>query len=157
MRDALATSPTTFKQAAGGSTIQPIVAIIGNASNGKLYNETISISPINPPPGIPDITTPDNTEIKIAIRYVSIPVKLLPNTPNKKAIFRIDAILDPSICIVAPIGSVVLATSSSIPSSVAHSKFDGRLASEEQVPSDVTVGVKALLKNSLTPLFFLYI
>ena len=81
----------------------------------------------------------------VAIKYVSIPVKLFPNIPNKKVILSIDAIAEPSICIVAPIGSVVLATSSSIPILFAHSKLDGRDASEEQVPRDVTVGVKIFL------------
>ena len=64
---------------------------------------------------------------------------------SKKAILSIDAIAEPSICIVAPIGSVTLATSSSIFILSAHSILEGRLASDEQVPSDVTVGVKIFL------------
>ena len=77
--------------------------------------------------------------------YIPKGVKLLPNTPNKKAIFKIDAIAEPSICIVDPIGSVVLDTSLSIFNLSAHSKLDGKLAKEEQVPKDVTVGVNIFL------------
>ena len=61
-------SPTTFKHVAGGSINHPIVAIIGKASSGNPYKVTINISPINPPPGIPDITTALKTAINNAIK-----------------------------------------------------------------------------------------
>ena len=74
--------PIALIAVAGASIMIPIVAIAIKALGGKLYMLTISISPINPPPGIPDITTPLNTEIIMAIKYVSIPLKLLPKIIN---------------------------------------------------------------------------
>src|SRR5690625_3148549 len=82
---------------AGGSTRTPIVVMIGRASIGKPYNVIIINSPINPPPGIPLITIPDNRQIPIAVVYVPIPVKSISKTPNTKAIFNIAARHDPSI------------------------------------------------------------
>ena len=142
---ALGISPTTFKHVAGESTNQPIVEIIGKATLGKPYIETISISPINPPPGIPLITTPDNTAIKSAIKISLTPVKLLPNIENKNTIFNIEAILEPSICIVAPIGSENLDTSLSIFILSATVILAGKLAKEEQVPKEVIVDNKIFL------------
>ena len=65
---ALVVSPITFRVVAGASINIPIVDIRGNVDAGKLYRLTISISPMSPPPGMPDITTPDNTDTTKAIR-----------------------------------------------------------------------------------------
>ena len=81
-------SPVTLSIVAGASISHPIVDIIINASAGKPYSDTISISPIKPPPGIPDITTPLNTEINNAIIYESIPILVYPKILNKNNIFK---------------------------------------------------------------------
>ena len=49
-------SPEEFRHVAAGSTKNPIVAIIGKDSGGKLNRLTMSISPTSPPPGAPDST-----------------------------------------------------------------------------------------------------
>ena len=49
-------SPEELRQVAAGSKIKPRVAMMGNASAGKLNMLTISISPTRPPPGAPDRT-----------------------------------------------------------------------------------------------------
>ena len=64
----LAGLPTTLTAVAGASIIIPIVEIIKNAPAGNEYILTINISPINPPDGIPLITTPLSTAINIAIK-----------------------------------------------------------------------------------------
>ena len=49
-------SPEELRQVAAGSTKNPMVAIIGNASPRKPKKLTISISPTSPPPGAPEST-----------------------------------------------------------------------------------------------------
>lgn len=63
-----------------------IAAIIGNASGGNPYRETINISPIIPPPGIAPITVPTNRETTSAIANVFGPSNSMLKIPNKKAI-----------------------------------------------------------------------
>ena len=133
---ALGISPQTFNIVAGASIIQPIVAIMVNALDGKPYKDTINISPIRPPPGIPDITTPLATAMIIAIMYVEIPFVGMLNTLNKKKIFKIEAIAEPSMCIVAPSGNETLLTLESIFIFSAVSKFVGKLAREDCVAKE---------------------
>ena len=97
----------------------------------------INISPINPPPGTPDITTPPNTEINIAVRYVPIPEKSCPNIPNSNDIFRIDDKQVPSICIVAPRGNTISLTSFLTPIFSVAARLTGNVAIEEQVAKEV--------------------
>ena len=135
----LGISPTALIHVPGESINHPIVEISGKATVGKLYSVTISSSPINAPPGIPDITVADNIETAIERTITSIWLKDIPNIENKKAILSIDAILDPSICIVEPIGSTTLLISSSKFISLLVFILTGRVASDEHVPSDVIV------------------
>ena len=134
-----AVSPDTFIHVAGGSISQPIVAIIGKASNGKPYKLTISISPINPPPGIPDITMEDSKATNIAIKYMSNPTNGFPNIPNKNTILSIAPILEPSICMVEPIYNVTSLMSFGTFIFSVDSMFTGSVASDDCVASDVTV------------------
>ena len=82
-----------------------------------------------------------------------MPVKGFPNIPNKNTILSIAPILEPSICIVVPIGSVTSLTSFGTPISLVTSKLVGRLASDDCVASEVATVGNILLKNNLTPDF----
>ena len=93
----LGISPQTLSIVAGASTSQPIVAIIVKALEGNPYKDTINISPIKPPPGIPDMTTPLAKAIRRATRQVVMPCVGISKTLNKKKIFKIEAMEDPSI------------------------------------------------------------
>ena len=83
-------SPHTFNIVAGASINHPIVAISVNAAGGNPYRETISISPIKPPPGIPDMTTPLAIAIIRALTYVNGEDICIPNTLKRKNIFNIE-------------------------------------------------------------------
>ena len=60
-------SPEEFRQVAAGSKMKPRVAMMGNASAGKLNMLTISISPTRPPPGAPDRTKADRIATTMAM------------------------------------------------------------------------------------------
>src|SRR5699024_3313883 len=147
-------SPHTLTIVAGGSTKNPIVATIGKASGGNPYTLTISISPINPPPGTPDITTPLITDISIAVTKVPIPVQLLPYIPNRKEILSIADKQEPSICMVAPMGSTISLISFGTPIFCVASRFTGKVAILDCVAKLVTAGEIILLKNLFTPSIF---
>ena len=149
----LGMSPTAFRHVPGESINQPIVAIKGKATCGKPYKETIKASPINPPPGIPDITAPDNTATSKANNISDNPLNDMPNTENKNAILSIDAMEEPSMCIVAPIGNTTFDTSSDRFIFLAVFILDGNVASEEHVPSDVIVESNIFLYSIFIPSF----
>jgi hypothetical protein len=100
-------SPDAFKHVAIGSSKNPKVATIGKASAGNPNKLAISISPTSPPPGALDNTKALRIDTTKAIRYVSIPANGKSNIPNKKLIFNIYEITEPSICIAAPIGNTI--------------------------------------------------
>ena len=60
-------SPVAFKQVAGASINQAIVVRRGYELGGKPNRDIMSISLINPPDGIPDITVQMNVESNIVI------------------------------------------------------------------------------------------
>ena len=53
-------------------------------------------------------------------------------------------IAEPSMCIVAPIGTTMFVTSLEMPVSSATSMFVGIVATDEQVPKDTAAGRKSL-------------
>ena len=60
-------SPEEFRQVAAGSKMKPRVAMMGNASAGKLNMLTISISPTRPPPGAPESTKAERMATTMAM------------------------------------------------------------------------------------------
>src|SRR5699024_5216352 len=146
-------SPVTLTIVAGGSTTTPIAEITGSAWIGNPYSVIIIISPMKPPPGIPLITIPDNKQMPIAVKKVSIPVKSILNTPNTKAIFNIAERQEPSICIVAPSGKTVSLMSYGTPILLAAWRFVGNAAILLPVPSEVAAGSRIFFQNRVTPFF----
>ena len=123
----------------------PSASAIGKATarcSGKKIEHRTS-SPVPPPPGMPDIATDENTATTIA-RIARPVVKSCPNIPNRNATLMIADIAEPSMCIVAPIGTTMFVTSLEMPVSSATSMFVGIVATDEQVPKDTAAGRKSL-------------
>ena len=94
------------------------------------------------------------TELSTATRITgtSIPgVSRWPNTPSTKAIFKTQLKQEPSMCMVAPRGSTMSATSLLMPVSAASSMLVGMVATDEQVPSDTTAGLVMWRNMVFTP------
>ncbi len=123
-------SPLAFKQVAARSTRNPIVAIRVNASAGNPNRLTINISPTKPPPAYS-----------------------IWKTPNRKAIFVIEDNTEPSICIVAPIGSTILLISSGTPIFLQASILTGSVATELWAANAVTAGLKIYFSIREIPSF----
>jgi hypothetical protein len=144
-------SPVAFSIVAGISTSHPIVARYAKEYSGKPYIETIKASPINPPPGIPDITIPLIIEI-IIHKIIDVGFKKsIPNTVNKNTIFKTALIQEPSICIVLPKGRDISVTSLLSFILFATIILVGSVASEDCVDIEqINEGIISL-KNILTP------
>ena len=65
--------------------------------------------------------------------------------PNRKATFIMALMAEPSMCMVAPIGMTISATSLDIPVSSAASMLVGIVATEEQVPKATAAGANRCL------------
>ena len=105
-------------------------------------------SPVPPPPGMPLMATEENTATMIARMALSVE-KSMPNTLNRKATLIMADMAEPSICMVAPIGSTISDTSLLMPVSSATSMLVGMVATLEQVPKDTAAG-----RNSLENMIF---
>ncbi|MNE90308.1 hypothetical protein D3C80_1878090 [compost metagenome] len=72
---------------------------------------------------------------------------------NKKVIFKMDDILEPSLCKGAPSGITKLRTCAGIPIFSAAAKLAGIVAILLQVPTAVKEGIILLLQKTLKALF----
>ena len=73
-----------------------------------------------------------------------------PNTPQTKAIFKTQLKQEPSMCMVAPRGQTISATSLEMPVASASSRLVGMVATLEQVPRDTIAGRAMCLNMVLT-------
>ena len=76
-------------------------------------------------------------------------VSSCPNTPQTKAIFSTQLKHEPSMCMVAPRGMTISATSRLMPVSSAASRLAGMVATDEQVPRDVRAGRVKTMNESI--------
>ena len=132
----------------------PIITRIGNATSiwvGKKMEQMI-YSPMYPPPGTPDIPTDESTATK-TISGSDDHSTGCPNTPQTKMIFSTQEKQEPSMCIVAPRGITISATSLLMPVSSATSRLVGIVATDEQVPRDTTAGRVMCWNIVLMPCF----
>ena len=74
-----------------------------------------------------------------------------PMAPRTKAIFSTQEKQEPSICMVAPMGTTISATSLGMPVSSASRRLVGMVAEEEQVPSDMMAGLAMCWNMVLMP------
>ena len=94
------------------------------------------------------MATEENTATMMARMAFSV-VKSSPNTPNRNATLMMALMAEPSMCMVAPMGSTMSVTSLLMPVSSATSMFVGMVATDEQVPNDIAAG-----RNSLENMIF---
>src|SRR6218665_424253 len=93
------------------------------------------------------------TVIPSAKRIVIGSEKSFPTMANKKVIFKMDDILEPSLCKGAPSGITRFRTCAGIPIFCAASKLAGMVAILLQVPIAVKEGVILLLQKTLKARF----
>ena len=111
--------------------------------------EHSTISPVPPPPGMPDMATEENTATMIA--RIARPVeKSCPKMPNRKATLMMALMAEPSMCIVAPIGITISLTSLEMPVSSQASMFVGIVATDEQVPKATAAGANRWLNMTFS-------
>ena len=96
------------------------------------------------------MATEENTATMMARMAFSV-VKSSPNTPNRNATLMMALMAEPSMCMVAPMGTTISATSLGMPVSSASRRLVGMVAEEEQVPSDMMAGLAMCWNIVLMP------
>ena len=90
---------------------------------------------------MPDMATEETVATTIA-SSASLEAKSMPNMPKRKATLMIALMPEPSMFIVAPMGSTMSVTSLEMPVSSETSMLVGIVATDEQVPKATAAGRK---------------